>query len=117
MASARPPLKVDIRPRSKSAGKPGPASIPEATDACHRHRGNVAASHCVVCQKPICLECMEMFGYLCSIGCRYQAEQRGISVPVYAFQKQLVERNWWDKVGRTIAALAGLILVLIGFWF
>ncbi|MDB6053473.1 MAG: Pyrrolo-quinoline quinone [Verrucomicrobiales bacterium] len=69
------------------------ASAPVAPGAhygieyCNRHTREPASERCVVCQKPICPRCMEQFGYLCSVRCKYDAEKDGIEVPVCKEQK------------------------------
>ena len=115
---ARQPVKVSLRTSAQVENAPVSAAPAQQETAvmCHRHTRSVAANQCVVCQKPICLECMEMFGFLCSINCRYQAEQKGIQVPVYQFQKQLVERHWWRTVGQAGAGIAAIMVVLLGLW-
>ncbi|MEO6183051.1 MAG: B-box zinc finger protein, partial [Verrucomicrobiota bacterium] len=101
-----------------TSGESGEVALAEA-EMCHRHTRNAATEHCVVCQKPICPECMQTFGYLCSVGCRYRAEQEKIRVPVYKFQRNVVERGDVRKsVGISVAV--GLVVVaLFGalFWY
>ena len=88
------------------------ASIP----FCPRHPKNPATETCRVCGKPICDECMEQFGYVCSTFCRERAEQTGMDVPVYGKQRAVIEaRVTW------VAALIGraavfLVVVLVGAW-
>ena len=100
------------------AGESG-AVAHAAVEMCHRHPRSAATEHCVVCQKPICPECMQTFGYLCSVSCRYRAEQEKIRVPVYKLQRNLVERGTVRKsVGISVAV--GLVVVaLFGalFWY
>ena len=50
-------------------------------EKCPRHPRNIAVEHCVVCKKPICPECMQIFGYLCSVACKYRADQEKIKIP------------------------------------
>lgn len=94
----------------------GPAPTAGVYGFCHRHPRSTAAARCVVCQKSICPMCMSQFGYLCSVGCRYQAEQMKIDVPVYEGQQSVVQANWWRKAG-LYSGLAGLVIAaLIGVW-
>src|SRR3990172_6388975 len=58
---------------------------------CTKHPGQRPTHRCLVCKKPICPKCMEIFGYVCSALCKNKAELQGIVVPVYAGQKSLVE--------------------------
>jgi hypothetical protein len=54
---------------------------------------------------------MELFGYVCSPLCKAKADSHGLSVPVYALQKSVLEAKLWRKV--TWAAVsAGVLLCL-----
>ncbi|MGD0206435.1 MAG: PQQ-binding-like beta-propeller repeat protein [Verrucomicrobiota bacterium] len=103
-------------PRVEKSQQPtstGPAS--EAT-FCPRHPKNPATETCRVCGKPICGECMEQFGYVCSTYCRKRAEQTGMDLPVYGKQRAVIEaRVAW--VGALIwRAAVFLVVVLVGAW-
>jgi outer membrane protein assembly factor BamB len=123
-----PPEPAKTRLRVSAAHTPASASVaqpaaaipaqPQAT-ACGRHPRNAAAAQCFVCQKPICPECMSLFGYLCSVQCRFQAEQQKIKVPAYEGQKSRVEAQQWKKVGQitTAAVLFVLCLFVLYLWF
>src|SRR6185503_4771637 len=67
---------------------------------CPKHPSQLIVEHCLVCQKPMCPKCMELFGYVCSPLCRAKAEANGIEVPVFAGQKSVMEAKRWRKVGR-----------------
>jgi hypothetical protein len=103
--AAAPAVPVTIAPVAA-------ASVP----FCPRHPKNPATETCRVCGKPICNECMEQFGYVCSTYCRKRAEQTGMDVPVYGKQRAVIEaRVAW------VAALIGraaifLVTVLVGAW-
>jgi hypothetical protein len=88
------------------------ASVP----FCSRHPKNPATETCRVCGKPICDECMEQFGYVCSTYCRKRAEQTGMDLPVYGKQRAVIEaRVAW--VGALIwRAAVFLVVVLAGAW-
>lgn len=58
-----------------------------------------------------------MFGYLCSVKCRYQAEQQGIRVPVYKFQKRSVEAREFRKGALITVLVAAVIFGLIAAWY
>src|SRR3954470_68499 len=95
-ASAKLRVAVHTEPAaqaSASSGEEAPAGKP-----CLKHPGNFATEECLVCHKPICPKCMELFGYVCSAYCQSQAEKLKIEVPVFAGQKALVERKYWRKV-------------------
>ncbi|MGA2180646.1 MAG: PQQ-binding-like beta-propeller repeat protein [Verrucomicrobiota bacterium] len=102
-----------------------PAPVPQAVAAavavasvpfCPRHPKNPATETCRVCGKPICGECMEQFGYVCSTFCRKRAEQTGMDLPVYGKQRAVIEaRVAW--VGALIWRVAVfLVVVLAGAW-
>ena len=88
-------------------------------EPCRKHPGFFAQDECVVCHKPICPKCMELFGYLCSAYCHGQAEKLKIDVPVYAGQKTQIEAKYWRKVRWISAAAVLVVLALIGAygWF
>ena len=92
------------------------ASAAAAADYCARHTHDPAAAHCFVCHKPICLNCMEQFGYLCSVYCQNQAAQRKLQVPVYEHQKGLVRQKERHKEKRVILA-AGLAVLVLGLLY
>jgi len=59
---------------------------------------------------------MELFGYVCSPLCNARAASHGIQVPVYKYQKSLVEQRLWRKtvwVGGIVGTVAAVVL---GFW-
>ncbi|MGA9450766.1 MAG: PQQ-binding-like beta-propeller repeat protein [Verrucomicrobiia bacterium] len=89
----------------------------QAPQFCLKHRGELCTEHCVVCQKPICPKCMELFGYVCSPLCKARAEAKKIKVPVYAGQKTVVEAQFWRKTGKISSAIAAVVVALLGFWF
>lgn len=75
-----------------------------------KHPGQMAAHKCMVCQKPICPKCMEMFGYLCSAYCKGKAGAEKLDIPVYAGQKSVAERKYWRKTG----LIAGVVVLVVG---
>ncbi len=92
------------------------ASAMPGVEMCFRHPRNVATAHCAVCQKPICPDCMQSFGYLCSINCRYRAEQEKIRVPVYKLQKNVAERGALRKAMAITGVVALVLCALAGVW-
>ena len=85
-----------------SAPPPAPAEAP-VVQFCAKHRQQPVTDACLVCGKPICAKCMEQFGYLCSVYCQSQAEQRGIEVPFYEGQKFAVKAKEWRKTKLALA--------------
>ena len=90
-------------------------SVPSAT-FCPRHPKNLAAETCRVCGKPICEECMEQFGYVCSTFCRKRAEQTGMDVPVYARQRAVIEARMARVSTWIWRAVILLVTGLVGAW-
>lgn len=116
-AKPRVRLHVAVPDGSPSHRSSQPAIQTQGAEMCHRHARNLATEHCIVCKKPICPECMQSFGYLCSINCRYRAEQEKIRVPVCKLQRNVAERGVMRKT-LAIAALVGLLVfALVGAWF
>ncbi len=113
---ARPRLRVQASQPAALAQNPPVDSTSETPVAdepepvfCNRHPGRAAADHCIVCKKPICAECMAGFGYLCSVNCRYEAESRGLQIPVYKGQRRRIE----ERASRRGTMLAGAVLLLL----
>lgn len=96
---------------------PGPAAGPHAPEPCRKHIGEFATYRCLVCQKPICPKCMELFGYVCSPLCREQAEARRMEIPVYEHQMSVVQQTQGRKVLRMSLAASSVVLVILGVWF
>ena len=89
-AAAVPRLRVQM------AASPAPAAEPEVPESvaeyCGRHPASVAVEHCVVRGKPVCMDCMKAFGFLCSIACRNEAKRQKIKVPVFHGQRGVAEQ-------------------------
>src|SRR5262245_1584459 len=98
-------LNEIIRQQSGNRSQP-------AAPICFRHSDQPATGNCLICKKPICPQCMELFGYVCSAFCKGQAERAGLTLPVYENQKAVVERRFWKKVGRIAVALVLLLAAL-----
>jgi hypothetical protein len=115
--SAAPP-RLHVAPVAEPAGQTvETAAGSEAPQFCLKHRGELCVERCVVCQKPMCPKCMELFGYVCSPLCKARAEARKIKVPVYAGQKSVVEGEFWRRTGKISGAIAAVVVALLGFWF
>lgn len=121
-AASKPRLRM-AGAHSHSAAPPpvAAAAAPAApgVEMCNRHHDQPAQSHCTVCKKPICSECMSIFGYLCSINCRYAAEQQGIQVPKYKFQKRSVEAREFRHGALITVGVVTIVFALIVayFWY
>ncbi len=99
-----------------------PADQPEAEAAalgtpCAKHARETAVEKCRVCGKPICAQCMEMFGYVCSPLCRARASSSGVRIPVFAGQKSVREARRWRVIGWSTGTAAALVALFLGVWF
>ena len=118
IAPAPMPISQPMRVAMPASAAPAatPAVAAAAAPFCPRHPKNPATETCRVCGKPICDECLEQFGYVCSTYCRERAEQTGMDLPVYGKQRAVIEaRVAW--VGALIWRTAVfLVVVLAGAW-
>ncbi len=105
-----------IRIRSSISARPEPQE-PSPLHYCPKHPGQVPVDHCLVCGKPICPKCMELFGYVCSPLCIGKAETQGIEIPVYRGKKSVIQSRHWRKVGLVAGAIAVVVSGWLGFWF
>jgi PQQ-like domain len=111
-----PRLKIDRPEPQPSAPVQTTPESPVATEHCPKHPRELAVHHCAVCGKPMCHQCMSLFGHVCSPFCRARAEAQNIDVPVFAGQKMVAEARHWRKIG-FIGGLAGFLVVAgLGFW-
>ena len=110
------PLRIALA--QPPAGQTGDAAAAAADTPqfCPKH--NSPATHrCLVCQKPICPKCMELFGYVCSPFCKARAEALKMEIPVYEGQRTVIAAKFSKKAGR-ISTVAGVVgAALLGFWF
>lgn len=83
---------------------------------CPRHPLEKTVETCRVCGKPICLKCMESFGYVCSVFCRTKAETEGIELPHYARQRSVIEAGARSKARLWGALTIAGVLLLSGIW-
>lgn len=113
---ARPAMRVATPARPAAAASSEPP-VPMGKEFCVKHPGKEIGHKCIVCGKPMCPECMRMFGYVCSPLCRNKAESRGQAVPVYALQKDVVEARRWRKRALVGGGVGGVLALLAGFWF
>jgi outer membrane protein assembly factor BamB len=83
---------------------------------CAKHPTQTAHEKCVVCGKPICPSCMELFGYVCSPLCKARADSHGIEIPFYENQKSVREAKQWRKLAIGGGAIGIVIAGLVGAW-
>ena len=116
-----PPLPPVAKPRLKIAREENPPAPPPPAPAaaskfCAKHPRVRVTGNCAVCQKPICPECMAMFGFFCSPLCKGKAEAQKIDVPVYAGRKDLIAARFQRKSGRILVAFAAVVVLALGVW-
>ncbi len=83
---------------------------------CPKHKGEIIVEHCFVCRKPLCLKCMELFGYVCSPLCRAKANSNGINVPLFAGQKSVKDARQWRKIWLIGAGVSVGLAFILGAW-
>jgi hypothetical protein len=111
VASA-PPLRVSAPAASAAAAAPEVA----APQICNKHVGQLTTHRCLVCQKPICPQCMQLFGFVCSAYCKGKAENQGMDIPVYAGQRDVAQSREWRKVGLVTMSVGAVVAVVVGVW-
>ncbi|MEW6161401.1 MAG: hypothetical protein AB1813_28565, partial [Verrucomicrobiota bacterium] len=112
VAGRKPPPPPE---EGADAAQSAASSEPEV-HYCPKHPQEVVTAECVVCNKPICAECMEQFGFLCSVYCQQQAENRKIKVPVYERQKRHVRAVGQKKEKKIFVGIAAVLAALLGVW-
>jgi hypothetical protein len=115
-----PPAAAPAAARLRISHEETPAAPPAETASvskfCAKHPRELATEKCAVCHKPICPQCLALFGYFCSPLCKGKAEAQHIDVPVYAGRKDLVEAQFWRKTGLAFGALGGAVILALGAW-
>ncbi len=117
LAVPAPAARVAVQERTATAVAPAVQPAGEVSQLCTKHFGQLTTSRCFVCQKPICPQCMALFGWVCSPLCKHKAESQGIAIPECEGQKSVAERKEWRKLGRTAGAIAGGLVLVLGVWF
>ena len=110
------PAALRLRIAHEETPAAQPQEAPVASQFCSRHRGELATERCAVCQKPICPKCLELFGYFCSPLCKGKAEAQNLDVPVFAGRKDVVESQFWRKIGLIFGAVGTVIVLALGGW-
>ena len=110
-----PRLKISRSEPEPSA--PVEAALPPVAEGyCPKHPSELVTNHCPVCGKPMCPQCMKLFGYVCSPLCKARADARDISIPVYAGQSSVADARYWRKVGGIGGLIAVIAVVALGFY-
>ncbi len=115
-ATKSPRLKISLAGPPPSAPAEAAAPAPTAAEHCAKHLREVAVDHCLVCGKPMCRQCMKLFGHVCSPLCRAKAEAQNINVPVYAGQSAVADARYWRKVGVIGGSIAAVLVAALGFY-
>jgi PQQ-like domain/B-box zinc finger len=115
-ASKSPRLRISHARPEPSAPVEEAAPAPMAEERCAKHPREPAASRCVVCGKPMCRQCLKLFGHVCSPLCRAKAEAQNLDVPVFAGQSSVADARRWRRIGIVGGLIAALVVVALGFW-
>lgn len=83
---------------------------------CAKHPDSPIAANCVVCNKPICLDCMSLFGYLCSAYCKGLAARKNIHVPRYEGMRTELIQAENKKGNKLLASAAAVVVGLLGLF-
>ena len=114
-----PPSATPVVSQLKISQAENPAELPQTAPVskyCPKHRTTLATEKCAVCGKPICPQCLELFGYFCSPLCKNKADLQGVAAPVYAGQKFRAEARFWRKAGLIFGSLGAVLVLALGFW-
>jgi hypothetical protein len=115
---ATPPPAVSTRTATNAGVRVGDNARTAATSKfCSKHPGVRTTHECLVCHKPICPKCMQLFGYVCSPLCKEKAELQGIKIPVYAGRKDLVAQGEWRHTKRVFLSVTAVVVTVLGVWF
>ncbi len=101
---------------SREEKTPEPPPAAPVSGYCSRHRTTQVTEKCAVCGKPICPQCLELFGYFCSPLCKNKADLQGVAAPVYAGQKFRVQARFWRKAGLILGSIGAALALALGFW-
>ena len=115
-ATESPRLKISHAEPPTSAPVSETASGPDANEHCAKHLREPAVHHCLVCDKPMCPQCMKLFGNVCSPLCRAKAEAQNIEVPVFAGQAAVADARYWRKAGIIGGLIAALGVAALGYY-
>ncbi|MBU6410192.1 MAG: hypothetical protein KGR98_07375, partial [Verrucomicrobia bacterium] len=108
-------LRISTTRPASPAESPSPEAEQPESLFCARHQ-ELAVERCVVCKKPICPKCMELFGCVCSPFCKARAVAQKTNVPIYAGQAFLAEARYWKKTGAIFAVVGLMLAGILGAW-
>ena len=113
----RPAIRISTHTSAPAPAATESPAVPMGKEFCLKHPGHQVTHKCVVCGKPMCPECMALFGYVCSPLCKNKAETRRQEIPVYAFQKSIVAARRWRKIGLIGGSIGAVVALIFGVWF
>ena len=104
--------KLKISHSEKPAESPPVEALPESSKFCQKHRGILTTEKCTVCAKPICPQCLDLFGYFCSPLCKNKADMQGITAPEYTSGRSAAEARYWRKTGLIFGVLCAICIYI-----
>jgi len=108
-----PEPRLKISHEAKPPEPPPPAT---SSKYCAKHRTVPVTGKCAICGKPICPECMELFGECCSPLCKSNAVLQGIAAPVHVGKKIQAEARFWRRTGLFFGLIVVALIAAVGFW-
>src|ERR1700744_2807845 len=115
------PARLKISHAEKPAEAPANETVSPAghtSKYCSRHPKALATEKCSICGKPICPQCLEVFGYFCSPLCKNKADQRGLATPEYG-GKRAAEKKMWRNTSLIFGSAFVLVVLAVAFslWY
>jgi len=114
-ASATPPHS-GLRIAHEEQTAPAPQEPEVESKFCPRHRHEKVTGRCVICEKPICPRCMDVFGNTCSPACKAEAARTGLAVRPKLDRLESREEALWKKTGWMFGTGALAIVVFLSAW-
>ena len=112
--TAPAPIALKISPKTEA--DPAPEKPAVESKFCSRHRQEKVTERCVICEKPICPQCIDVFGNTCSPACKAVASSQGIAVRAQLRSKTTHEEQLWEKTGWLFGAAGIGIMVFLAVW-
>ena len=121
LAPAAPPIPAHsgLRIAHEEQSAPEPPEPKVESKFCLRHRNEKVTGRCVICEKPICPRCMDVFGNTCSPACKAEAVRTGLAVRPKLNRLESSEEALWKKTGWIFGSgVLALVLFLSGWtWY
>ncbi len=110
------PARLKISHQEKPPAEVAPTAEAGVSKYCSKHHHVLTTENCTVCQKPICPQCLELFGYFCSPLCKNKADLSGVVAPTYAGGRFEKENQFWRKTGLIFGAIVAAVVLFFGVW-